>query len=48
MNNLEKIWEIVEEKKDSYIKLSDNVFDNPEILYKEFKSVEEHTKMLKK
>ena len=44
MKNIEKIWEIIEEKKDNYIKLSDIIFDNPETLYKEFKSVKEHTK----
>ena len=48
MKNIEEIWEIIEEKKDNYIKLSDIVFDNPETLYKEFRSVKEHAKILKK
>ncbi|MDA0763273.1 MAG: M20 family metallopeptidase [Proteobacteria bacterium] len=48
MNNEEDIWNLVELKKNDYIKLSDLVFDMPETLYKEFKSVSEHTKVLKK
>ena len=42
------IWNLVELKKNDYIKFSDRVFDMPETLYKEFKSVSEHTKVLKK
>jgi len=48
MSNEEEVWELVENKKEDFIKLSDQVFDTPEILYKEFKSVSEHIKMLKK
>ena len=48
MSNEEEIWELVDQKKDDYIEFSDRIFDSPEILYKEFKSVTEHTKMLKK
>jgi aminobenzoyl-glutamate utilization protein B len=48
MNNEEDIWNLVEIKKNDYIKFSDRVFDMPETLYKEFKSVSEHTKVLKK
>ena len=48
MSNEEEIWQLVDEKKDEYINFSDRVFDTPEILYKEFKSVEEHSLMLKK
>ncbi len=48
MKNEEQIWELIENKKEDFIKFSDRVFDTPEILYKEFKSVSEHTKMLKK
>ena len=48
MKNEEEIWELVDKKKDYFIELSDRIFDTPEILYKEFKSVSEHTKMLKK
>ena len=48
MKNEEQVWELVENKKEDFIKFSDRVFDTPEILYREFKSVSEHTKMLKK
>ena len=48
MSNEEEIWELVDKKKDYFIELSDRIFDTPEILYKEFESVSEHTKMLKK
>ena len=48
MSNEEDIWNLVELKKNDYIKFSDLVFDMPETLYKEFKSVSEHTKVLKK
>ena len=48
MKNEEEIWELVDKKKDDFIEFSDRIFDTPEILYKEFQSVSEHTKMLKK
>ena len=48
MSNKEEIWQLVDDKKDEYINFSDRVFDNPETLYKEFKSVSEHTQMLEK
>ena len=48
MSNEEEVWKLVENKKEDFIKLSDHVFDTPEILYEEFKSVSEHIKMLKK
>ena len=48
MKNEEQVWELVENKKEEFIKFSDRVFDTPEILYREFKSASEHTKMLKK
>ena len=48
MKNEEEIWELVDKKKDDFIEFSDRIFDTPEILYKEFKSVSEHIKMLKK
>ena len=48
MSNEEEVWKLVENKKEDFIKLSDQVFDTPEILYEEFKSVSEHIKMLKK
>jgi aminobenzoyl-glutamate utilization protein B len=47
MSNEEDIWKLVDNKSEDYIRFSDRVFDTPEILYKEFKSVSEHTQMLK-
>ena len=46
MINEEYIWQIIDKKKLEYIKLSDYIFDNPETLYREFKSVAEHSKLL--
>ena len=48
MKNEEKVWELVENKKEEFIRLSDRIFDTPEILYQEFTAVYEHTNMLKK
>ena len=45
--NEENIWQIIDSKKDKFIELSDKVFDNPETLYKEFKSVELHSEILR-
>jgi aminobenzoyl-glutamate utilization protein B len=47
MSNEEDIWKLVDNKSEDYIRFSDRVFDTPEILYKEFKSVSEHIQMLK-
>ena len=47
LSNEEDIWKIVNIKMDDYIKFSDQIFDMPETLYQEFRSVAEHTKMLK-
>ena len=47
MKNEEQVWELVENKKEEFINFSDRIFDTPEILYQEFKSVSEHIKMLK-
>ena len=48
MSNEEEIWQLVDEKKDEYINFSDRVFDTPELLYNEFKSIAEHSLMLEK
>ena len=47
MINEEEIWQIIDSKKNTYINLSDKIFDTPEILYREFQSASEHTKILK-
>lgn len=46
MQNSDPIWDHVERHRDAFIELSDNVFDTPETLYAEFKSVAEHRRML--
>ena len=46
MLNEEQIWQLVDEKKHDFIALSDRVFETPETLYNEFKSVAEHTAAL--
>ena len=48
MSNEEDIWKLIDLKRDDYIKFSDQIFDMPETLYQEFRSVAEHIKMLKK
>lgn len=45
--NEESIWNLVEAKKKAFLELADRVFDTPETLYKEFRSVEEHLSVLK-
>lgn len=46
MTNVEPIWELVDSHKDAFVALSDRIFDNPETLYHEFRSVEEHRQAL--
>jgi aminobenzoyl-glutamate utilization protein B len=46
MRNVEPIWDLVDARKDAFVALSDRVFDMPETLYQEFRSVEEHRSAL--
>jgi len=46
MQNHNPIWDHVDRHRDAYIALSDRVFDTPETLYAEVKSVAEHKRML--
>lgn len=46
MQNTDPIWGHVDRHREEFIKLSDRVFDTPETLYAEFRSVAEHTRML--
>ena len=46
MRNTEQIWQIVDEKRDDYIALSDRVWATPELAYGETRSVAEHIAML--
>ncbi len=42
MQNTQQIWRLVDDKAEAFEKLSDRVFDTPEIAYTEYKSVAEH------
>jgi aminobenzoyl-glutamate utilization protein B len=46
MQNSEKIWQLVDARKDAYEALSDRIWEMPEICYTEYRSVAEHRKML--
>src|SRR6476660_4441480 len=46
MQNTEKIWRLVDDRKDAYEALSDRIWDMPEICYTEYRSVAEHRAML--
>ena len=48
MQNSEKIWQLVDARKDDYEALSDRVWGMPEIAYTEYRSVAEHTAMLER
>ena len=47
MQNSDPIWDHVDRHKEGFVALSDAVFDTPETLYNEYRSVAEHKKMLK-
>lgn len=47
MQNADIIWDIADEHREEFIGLSDRVFDMPETLYNEYRSVAEHISMLK-
>ena len=46
MRNTEKIWQLIDARKDAYEALSDRIWETPEIAYGEFRSVAEHRAML--
>jgi len=46
VQNTEEIWRLVDAKKDAFTELSDRIWDMPELLYAEFRSCDEHVKML--
>lgn len=46
MQNTNPIWDHVDQHREAFVGLSDRVFDTPETLYAEFRSVAEHKKML--
>ncbi len=47
MKNTDPIWDHVDRHREDFIALSDRVFDTPETLYAEHKSVAEHAAMLR-
>ena len=42
MQNSEKIWQLVDSRKDDYEALSDRVWGMPELAYTEYRSMAEH------
>ncbi len=46
--NSDRIWDLIDERRDDYTAFSDRMFDMPEIAYTEFRSVEEHAQMLER
>src|SRR5690242_3747932 len=46
MQNSDKIWQLVDARKDAYEALSDRVWETPEICYTEVRSLAEHRAML--
>ena len=46
MQNTNPIWDHVDQHREAFVGLSDRVFDMPETLYAEIRSVAEHKKML--
>lgn len=47
MQNSDKIWQLVDAKRTEFEALSDRIWGMPEIAYTEYRSVAEHTAMLK-
>ena len=47
MQNTERIWSLVEAKREPFQELADRVWGMPEIAYNEFRSVAEHVATLK-
>jgi aminobenzoyl-glutamate utilization protein B len=48
VQNSEKIWQLVDARKDAYEALSDRVWGMPEIAYTEYRSAAEHRAMLER
>ncbi len=46
MRNEERIWNLVDARSDTFIALSDRIFDAPEVAYRESRAVEEHAEAL--
>jgi aminobenzoyl-glutamate utilization protein B len=48
VQNTEEIWRLVDAKKELFERLSDQVWDTPELCYTEFRSCAEHTALLER
>src|ERR1700754_4902520 len=46
MKNSSPIWEVVENKRQAFFELSDRIWDMPETNYEEYRSSEEHSRLL--
>ena len=46
MQNIEPIWQLVDDRRADYAALADRIWDKPEIAYDEYVSTAEHTAML--
>ena len=46
MKNINPLWDHVDAKREAFTALADRVFDMPETLYQEYRSVAEHRRML--
>ncbi len=46
MQNSERIWQLVDTRREEYEALSDRIWEKPEIAYNEYEAVAEHTAML--
>jgi aminobenzoyl-glutamate utilization protein B len=46
VKNADPIWDLVDQKRETFITVANNVFDTPELLYGEFESVAEHIRAL--
>ena len=48
MQNSDKVWQLVDARKEAYEALSDRVWETPELAYAEYASVAEHRAMLER
>jgi aminobenzoyl-glutamate utilization protein B len=48
VQNSDKIWHLIDARKETYEELSDRVWETPELAYGEYRSVAEHRAMLEK
>lgn len=46
MKNLDRVWDIVEGKREIFFALSDRIWDLPETNYEEYRSSDEHARLL--